>query len=216
MSSLVSCVSKSDASCQVNCCQILQIPNQKCEGQLVMHVDGGWAGLTRSGLGIQNSSHLGRPIVAASLHIHYKPEEHSPDCLGFMTCTWIAALFTIYIMAMLISARRHVADVAEDIAAIPPTPMESAGVHLGAPSLLVVIAFVEHTIFSVEESKQTLHLYYHVTQLLYKTSQKNLCLEIVAFVGNKRRWIRIKSRRKRLRILARQPKHQVLSTAYLV
>ncbi|KAK7319276.1 hypothetical protein RJT34_03995 [Clitoria ternatea] len=59
------------------------------------------------------------------------------------TCR-VAIVFTIYMMAVLISAHCFVAEsVAEDVAAIPPTPMESGGGHLGAPDAFVVIAFVE-------------------------------------------------------------------------
>ncbi|KAK7319280.1 hypothetical protein RJT34_03999 [Clitoria ternatea] len=58
------------------------------------------------------------------------------------TCR-VAIVFTIYMMAVLVSAHCFVAEsVAEDVAAIPPTPMESGGVHLGAPDAFVVIAFV--------------------------------------------------------------------------
>ena len=54
----------------------------------------------------------------------------------------VVTVFTIYVMAMLVCAHCGVAEsVVEDVAAIPPTPMESAGVHHGAPVALAVIAF---------------------------------------------------------------------------
>lgn len=60
-----------------------------------------------------------------------------------MECCKIAIVLTIYIMAMLVFAHCCVAEnVAEDVAAIPPTPMESAGVHLCASAVFVVTAFV--------------------------------------------------------------------------
>lgn len=60
-----------------------------------------------------------------------------------MKTSRITLLFTINILAILVSAHYGVAEnVVEDVAAIPPTPMISAGVHLGAPAALVVIAFV--------------------------------------------------------------------------
>ncbi|KAK7399784.1 hypothetical protein VNO78_10975 [Psophocarpus tetragonolobus] len=50
---------------------------------------------------------------------------------------------TIYIMAILVSYHCCVAEnVAEDVTAIPPAPMEGAGVYLCAPLVFVVIAFV--------------------------------------------------------------------------
>ncbi|MED6192333.1 hypothetical protein PIB30_009142 [Stylosanthes scabra] len=52
--------------------------------------------------------------------------------------------FTIYVMAMmfLVCAHCGVAEsVVEDVAAIPPTPMESAGVYHGAQAVLGVAAF---------------------------------------------------------------------------
>ncbi|KAJ1387338.1 hypothetical protein SESBI_40079 [Sesbania bispinosa] len=46
-------------------------------------------------------------------------------------------------MAIMVSAHCSLAkSVVEDVAAIPPTPMESTGVHLGAPAAFAVIAFV--------------------------------------------------------------------------
>ncbi|KAL5187825.1 hypothetical protein HKD37_05G013434 [Glycine soja] len=55
----------------------------------------------------------------------------------------IAILLTIYIMAMLVFAHCCVAEnVAEDVAAIPPAPMESAGVHLCASAVFLATAFV--------------------------------------------------------------------------
>ncbi|RDX77407.1 hypothetical protein CR513_42479, partial [Mucuna pruriens] len=55
----------------------------------------------------------------------------------------IAIVLTICIMAALIFAHCCVAEnVAEDVAAIPPTPMEGSGVHLCAPAVFVAIAFV--------------------------------------------------------------------------
>ncbi|MCI20292.1 hypothetical protein A2U01_0041454 [Trifolium medium] len=56
----------------------------------------------------------------------------------------VAIVFTIFIMAILVSPRCGFAEsVAEDVAAIPPTPMESTGgVHLGVSATLAVIAFV--------------------------------------------------------------------------
>nr|KYP49664.1 hypothetical protein KK1_028636 [Cajanus cajan] len=55
----------------------------------------------------------------------------------------VAIVLTIYIMAMLVFVHSCVAEsVVEDVAAIPPTPMESAGVHLCAPAVFVAIASV--------------------------------------------------------------------------
>ncbi|TKY59660.1 hypothetical protein E2542_SST16752 [Spatholobus suberectus] len=51
----------------------------------------------------------------------------------------IAMVLTIYIMAILVFAHCF---VAENVAAIPPAPMESAGVNLCAPAVFVAIAFV--------------------------------------------------------------------------
>jgi len=50
---------------------------------------------------------------------------------------------TFYIMAVLVFAHCCVAEnVVEDVAAIPPAPMESAGVHISAQAVFVVFAFV--------------------------------------------------------------------------
>ncbi|CAJ2634671.1 unnamed protein product [Trifolium pratense] len=59
------------------------------------------------------------------------------------TCR-VAIVFTIFIMAILVSAPCGFAEsVAEDVAAIPPTPMESKGVvNLGVSPTLAVITFV--------------------------------------------------------------------------
>jgi hypothetical protein len=59
------------------------------------------------------------------------------------TCR-VTIVFTIFIMVILVSARGGFAEsVAEDVTAIPPTPMESTGgVHLGVSTTLAVIAFV--------------------------------------------------------------------------
>ncbi|KAL5065169.1 hypothetical protein RYX36_026906 [Vicia faba] len=57
----------------------------------------------------------------------------------------IAMVFTIFIMTILVFTRCGFAEsVAEDdVAAIPPTPMESRGVHIGVSSTtLAFIAFV--------------------------------------------------------------------------
>lgn len=55
----------------------------------------------------------------------------------------IAIVFTIFIMTILAFAKCGFAEsVAEDVAAIPPAPMESAGVHLGVSATLAVAAFV--------------------------------------------------------------------------
>lgn len=59
-----------------------------------------------------------------------------------MKTSRITILFTIYILAILVSAQCGMTEsVVKDVAAIPPTPI-SAGMHLGAPAALVVIAFV--------------------------------------------------------------------------
>lgn len=55
----------------------------------------------------------------------------------------IAIELTICIMAVFVFAHCIVAEnVAEDVAAIPPAPMESAGVHLCVPAVFVAIGFV--------------------------------------------------------------------------
>ncbi|QCD83853.1 hypothetical protein DEO72_LG2g4201 [Vigna unguiculata] len=54
-----------------------------------------------------------------------------------------AIVLTFCIMAMLVFGHCCVAEnVVEDVAAIPPAPMESAGVHLCAQAAFVVFAFV--------------------------------------------------------------------------
>ncbi|RYR17320.1 hypothetical protein Ahy_B03g062088 [Arachis hypogaea] len=56
----------------------------------------------------------------------------------------VAVVFTIYVMAMLFLVCAHcgVAErVVEDVTAIPPTPMESAGVYHSAEAALGVAAF---------------------------------------------------------------------------
>jgi len=58
------------------------------------------------------------------------------------SCKTVLVL-TFYIMAMLVFAQCCVAEnVVEDVAAIPPAPMESAGVQLCAQAVFVVFAFV--------------------------------------------------------------------------
>ncbi|CAJ1935784.1 unnamed protein product [Sphenostylis stenocarpa] len=52
-------------------------------------------------------------------------------------------VLTFYIIAMLVFVHSCVAEnVVEDVAAIPPAPMESSGVHLCAQAVFVVFAFV--------------------------------------------------------------------------
>lgn len=63
------------------------------------------------------------------------------------TCR-VPIVFTIFIVTILVYARCGFAEsVAEDdVAAIPPTPMESTGVHIGvdgvSSTILAVVAFV--------------------------------------------------------------------------
>ena len=59
------------------------------------------------------------------------------------TCR-VAIVFTTFIMTILVFAKCGFAEsVAEDVAAIPPAPMESTGgAHLGVSATLAVAAFV--------------------------------------------------------------------------
>ncbi|KAL2343666.1 hypothetical protein Fmac_004951 [Flemingia macrophylla] len=55
----------------------------------------------------------------------------------------VAIVLTIYIMATLAFSHCCVTEsFVEEVAAIPPTPMESAGVHFRNPGVYVAIAFV--------------------------------------------------------------------------
>ncbi|KAE9603287.1 hypothetical protein Lal_00008229 [Lupinus albus] len=59
------------------------------------------------------------------------------------TCKIMMLLFTIYILATLVSGHSVMAEsVVEDVAAIPPTPMESAGLHHGVSAAFSVMAIV--------------------------------------------------------------------------
>ncbi|OIW21753.1 hypothetical protein TanjilG_09175 [Lupinus angustifolius] len=62
------------------------------------------------------------------------------------TCKITMLLFSVYILATLVSGHSGLAEsVVEDVAAIPPTPMESAGLHHGASAvfsaMVVVVAW---------------------------------------------------------------------------